>query len=229
LKQVDRGVVLRKINYSDSSLILTIFTEENGLQKFIFQGAKKKASALYPLSIIEFSFYKRPDSELGKMTSAESFSTSEIPFDPIRSTLAFFLADVFFHCIKTEERDSELFSFIRTVIEKIDDQNEKALIPLTTMIGLTRFLGIEPQVIDSGSTVFMLEDGEITNSGSMGAITEQGPHVELIRDIILDVNLERTHKEVRMNALQLMIKYFKVHIPGFEISRSLEILTETLA
>ena len=42
MKQVDKGILIHRINYSENSLIITLFTYSNGVQKFISKGVKKK-------------------------------------------------------------------------------------------------------------------------------------------------------------------------------------------
>ena len=112
MKNTDRAILLNRISYSESSLIVTYYTFENGIQKFIFQGGKKKAHQLFPLSLSEITYYKRPDSDLGKLTSAESYQLlKEVPFNPIKSTIAFFIAEVLLKCLKTEESEKDLFLF----------------------------------------------------------------------------------------------------------------------
>ena len=84
MKRTDKAILLNRISYSESSLIITFYTFENGIQKFIFQGGKKKAHQLFPLAISEITYYKRPDSDLGKLTSSESKRIlNELPFNPI--------------------------------------------------------------------------------------------------------------------------------------------------
>ena len=64
MKQAEKGIVLSRTSYSESSLILKIITEHSGLQSFIFQGAKKKRVPFFPLQLIEFEAYKRADSQI---------------------------------------------------------------------------------------------------------------------------------------------------------------------
>ena len=70
MKSTDKAILLNRINYSESSLIITYYTLNNGIQKFLFQGGKKKANNLFPLSISEITYYNRPDSSLGKVTAS---------------------------------------------------------------------------------------------------------------------------------------------------------------
>lgn len=103
MKQTDYGILLNRISYSESSLITTFFTENSGIQKFIFLGGKKKVGNLNPLGIYELTYYKRPDSELGKINQAELVnSMNNIFFNPTKSVIAFFVAEILYQGIKSE-------------------------------------------------------------------------------------------------------------------------------
>lgn len=111
MKQTDLGVFIHRIAYSESSLITTFYTKNNGLQKFVFQGGKKKNSNLFPLNVCELDFYFRPDSELGKLTKADSITNLDSIFSsPIKSVIAFFIADVLRQTLQTNQKELKVFS-----------------------------------------------------------------------------------------------------------------------
>ena len=119
MKSTDQAILLNRISYSETSLILTFYTLANGIQKFIFQGGKKKAHQLFPLAISEITFYKRPDSDLGKLTVVESSRIlNEVLFNPLKSSVAFFIAEVLQKCLKTEEAEDHLFLFLEEKIQE---------------------------------------------------------------------------------------------------------------
>ena len=62
------GIVLRIHALGDTSRIVTAYTRDHGLQKFVAKGARKTPSrfgfALEPLSRSRFTFYMKPDRDL---------------------------------------------------------------------------------------------------------------------------------------------------------------------
>lgn len=62
-----KGIILKKQKYSETSLILDVFSEENGLITVIAKGVRKKNSKtiglLETLNELEFTLYKNPGSE----------------------------------------------------------------------------------------------------------------------------------------------------------------------
>jgi DNA repair protein RecO (recombination protein O) len=64
-----KGIVLRKTDYSETSVVLQILTPKFGVKGFIFQGAKrknKKGNIIAPLSIIDIEYYQRNESDVAK-------------------------------------------------------------------------------------------------------------------------------------------------------------------
>ena len=63
MKQTARGILIHRQAQSETSLMVTLLTEKEGLVTYLFQGAKKKRGlVLFPLAPVEFSFYRRTDS-----------------------------------------------------------------------------------------------------------------------------------------------------------------------
>lgn len=229
MKEIDKGILLRKINYSDTSLIVTVYTFSRGIQTFIFQGGKKRSHALYPMSQLEIDYYKRPDSELGKLTNVQLIKgPSEIPFHPVRSAIAFFMADVLYQCLKTDQADRHLFEFLEEQIEELDQTKEMGLIPLFFLIRLTKMLGIEPIIVDKNAVYFDPVEGEFREHHGFGSKVVSGKEINLLISIFQQQETICTHRETRALALNIILRYFEIHIPSFNINRSLGVLKELL-
>lgn len=231
MKQNDTAIFLHRIHYSESSLIATFYTLHHGIQKFIFQGGKKKGSSLFPLSLCEITYYRRPDSELGKLTEVQSLvALNSILTDPIRSTVTFFIADVLKNCLKTDQPDPQLFHFLEQKIHSLDSckTSELSLYPTEFLIGFAMQMGIEPQIPMKIRTYFHLEEGEFTDVDRKGELVANGPGVTIIQELLMGEPIKGLGREARLEAFEVMLKYYKLHIPGFNIDQSLEIVREIL-
>ncbi len=227
MKQTDTGIILHKINYSESSLILTLYTRNNGLQRYIFQGGKKKHSAVFPMSHVEFTYYSRPDSELGKMTEASSTGISvEIPFHPLRSSIAFFLADVLRQCLKTEQKDVSLFEFLEKKIELLNREDQLGSFPHETLTQLTHHLGLMPNV--EPGDYFLLQEGSFSEHHAFDQTAEKGEAVDAFRMLLLNEIPQPFHSVQRKQTLNLILRYYNLHVPNFNVERSLEVLREIM-
>ena len=230
MKRTDKAILLNRISYSESSLIITFYTFENGIQKFIFQGGKKKAHQLFPLAISEITYYKRPDSDLGKLTSSESKRIlNELPFNPIKSTIAFFIADVLLKCLKTEESEPYLFEYLEDEIIKLDKETDLTYFPIVFLLSFSQHLGINPNKYSDTCLYFNVMEGILSNEKPIGDIFYEGNAVQLISNLMdgNQVIIENT-KQNREEALQILINYYQLHIPQFKNLKSLDVIREIL-
>jgi DNA repair protein RecO (recombination protein O) len=229
MKFTDKAILLNRINYSESSLIITYYTLQNGIQKFLFQGGKKKANNLFPLSISEITYYSRPDSSLGKVTASETTQIlSELPFHPIKSTIAFFIAEFLSKCLQTEEKEVLLFHFLEEKIIFLDKEKDISLFPIQFLLDFSEFLGIQPHVISKTGNYFNLMEGDISETKPIGDIFAQGEPVQLIHACLAkELDIQHTNK-LRNETLDILIQYFQLHIPQFKTLKTLEVIREVL-
>lgn len=229
MKQNDKGIFLHRINYSESSLIVTFYTLSNGIQKFIFQGGKKKSNALFPLSLCELTFYLRPDSELGKLTEAQPFELLQnIRANPSKSTLAFFMIDVIRQCLKTNQSDPEMFQFLERSITKLDLESDHSLFASSFLLEFAIQLGIDPHIHEENKKFFYLQEGEFSDLAKVGEIVESGEGVLLIQRLVRSEPVDSFSKQAKSEAFDTLIHYYKLHIPRFDVQQSLEVIKEIL-
>ena len=227
MKQNDQVIILHRRNYSETSLIIKGFTKQFGLQSFIFKGGKKKAHALFPCSVCEIEFYKRPESDLLQLTAAQMNRSLQIQFHPIKTSISFFIAEIIQNCVHENQQDERMFEYLARAIHLLDESNRVESYPVEFMFNLTSFLGIQPQVNDQRGEYFSLEDGVIDTNGQQGIYVERGQGVEVIRSLCLGQEID-FNRDNREEALQLLIRYFQMHIPGFKEPESYPIVREVL-
>ncbi|MFM7668741.1 MAG: DNA repair protein RecO [Bacteroidota bacterium] len=230
MKQSDYGILLNRISYSENSLIATFFTEKSGIQKFIYLGGKKKSGNLFPLGIYELTYYKRPDSELGKLNQAVlDNSMNDIFFNPVKSVIAFFVAEILYQAIKSEEKDIELFSFINQEINNLENQKEVRIYPALFLLNFISHLGIKPHVEDSNSHYFDLEQGVFVTSPSNLEKTVHSNASEAIRGFLIETeNYSELLQENAKEVVSILIAYLTIHLPNFKGQKSLEFAREIL-
>lgn len=230
VKQVTKGIVLSKINYSESSLILTIYTLDFGVQNFLFQGGKKKAAAIFPLALVECTYYKRPESDLAKATEVNLYiSNHQITTEHGKMVLAYFIAAVIKACFKHGNHDMSAYQFLERKICELNDTDDLSYFPIQFLIQLSDLLGIAPQVNDQNCKYFYLEDGEFSNVVKMNINVEEGKHISYLQQYLIEgVSIEQVSHETRKQSLETLIKYFKIHVSGFHIDQELEVIRSTL-
>lgn len=229
MKFTDKAVFLHRTSYSDSSLITTFYTREKGLQKFLFRGGKKKAHSVFPMAVSELSFYGRPEAELLNLTNVETSFSQSFQFDPIKSAIAFFMAETIRKCVHEGDVDLEIFEFIVGYVEELESTNDLMLFPVSFLIGLSEVLGFKPLIESPEETIFNLDAGTFQRIGNNVERTRRGPGVDIIASLLLQDKIPtNTMKKAREEALEAMLDYFMIHVPRFKALDSYDIVKEVL-
>lgn len=229
MKQNDEGIILNRISYSETSWIVSVFTKENGLRKFIFQGGKKKQVHLNSFFHVEIAYYLRPESELGKLTQLEPlYSFQAINNNPISSIISYFCSDVLLKCLRSEDKDEYLFQFIISFITSIYEEKDLSLKPVHFLVEIAKFMGIQPHKTSENPKYFNLIEGEFSEIKPKGDLYIQDSTFDLIYNLFNDYQPINTTKLERQQALEGMISYFKIHVPNFGELTTLSVIKELL-
>lgn len=229
MKENDKAIFLHRIHYSESSLIATFYTYRNGIQKYIFQGGKKKATGLFPLSLSEIHFYRRPDSDLGKLTAVAPYEMlHDLSSNPLKSTIAFFLVDVLKQCLQTDQSDPGLFHFVERQIISLNNQEDLSVFVTNFLLEFSEHMGIDPSLESVNKKHFYLQDGEFSDVDRKGELVASGQSAELIQNLLRKKEIIDVTKDIKQEAFELMVIYYRLHIPKFDVQKSLEIIREIL-
>src|ERR1035437_6833481 len=170
-----RGIVLRTVDYSDTSLIVKIYTEQFGIQSYLIKGARRKnvsikGNLLQPLALLELVVYKKEKKQLQtlKEVGAEIHFTS-IPNDQAKTSILFFLNEILLKCLQEEEENAELFLFLHETIQTLDSVEKNfSNLHLIFLIRFSRFLGFFPQGnFSDTNSIFDLREGRFVKQEPM--------------------------------------------------------------
>ena len=214
-----RGIVFRFTRYGDSSLIVTIFTENSGIQSFMVKGIRKNRSgsgmALYqPLTLLELVVYNKESAGLQHIREVRcTHIYSRIPGDMLRETLAFFITELLNKSIREQSQPEELYRFLEEWLLRLDD--EKTVLRnfhLHFMSRLCRYLGFGAR-----------HTHEITG----GRILPDELNLPLQK--ILDGDEPDMTYQNRKEILDLLIAFFREHVENFGTLKSIDVLQEILS
>ena len=229
MKSTDNGVLIHRSPYSSSSLLTTFFTEKNGLQKFIFKGGKKKAHSLFPMAATELTYYGR-NSNLLSLTDVEATFPMTFQFNPVKSSIAYFMAEVVQKCVLLGDPDPLIYHLLKKYAFQLNENDEVQLFPLQFLVDFSDLLGILPLRNDSTAHIFNIDTGNFQHTLSNELRSFKGPSIDLLIHLIDKTKLEIwPEKEIRNDALRIYLNYFSIHIPRFKKLDSYAILTEILS
>ena len=234
-QKIIEGIVLQKIDYSESSLIIKALTREQGVQSFIFQGAKRKnkrGNLISPLSILSIEYYQRSDSQLAKISSVEpALVYRSIPFDPYKSGILFFMTEVLNKVVKEKESNEELFTFLRSILEILDLSDHTANFPIKFLLQLTKYLGFYPQMNADG-LYFDLQESRFVKHLPNHPFYLDSEKTQILR-LISTTKFDGKNDpiiplEIRRALIYDLLKYYQVIIDHFEEVQSISVLEATL-
>ena len=230
MKQSDQGILIHRQNYSESSLLITLFTKNNGVQKFISKGVKKKSGNLNPLGIYEITFYKSPKQDLGNITEinqTQIYYSKNI--SPLKNIISFFLADLLKQTLKTETEDKESFIFIYNQIQKLQTVNDFNCFLIVFMIEFIDILGIQPLIENDDANCFDIQKGTFIYQNKESATQIINPSVLVIIQLINKKSIASSDlNKHSKDTLILLLKYCSIHIPNFNMDASIQIIREIL-
>lgn len=229
-----RGIVLKTIKHSETSIIAHILTEEFGRRSYMVnaaRGKKSKMNFFQPLSVLELEVSERSNKNLQRIKELKFYNSfPNLRFDYIKNYISFFLAEVLHRTLVFDENDYQVFEFILASIEYLDlQQTDFSNFHIYFVIQLTQHLGLYPRNNWSDSNSFFdMLDGEFKNSGSLNAIDQKN---SVYLNKFLNSSISRIH-EIKMSGkdraefLELFLKYYTLHNYSLSNLNSLKVLRE---
>lgn len=234
-----RGIVFKTTDYSESSVIVQVFTEKFGLQSYLVNGARKpkariRMNMLQPLHLLDMVVYHKPAGNIQRIAELRNLPVFEsIPYDVVKSSLAIFLNEVLYKSVRHHSADERLFEFLFHSIEILDTIGAGlANFHLWFMMQLSRYLGFYPDRSRAGAAYFDLRDGVFTNLLPSHIHIIQGDTIKYFSNLLLCSleefsQLKLTHTS-RKELLEKMLEYYSLHIDSFGEVRSHHVLEEVL-
>lgn len=120
------AIVLKSMNYRDTSKIVTFYTRSFGKLKGIAKGARQMRSkfggALEPLSQVALVFYRKEQRELHLISQCDSVTTyKNIPTDLDRMSVALSVLELVNQLSHDEEANERLFSLIVDTLNAVEN------------------------------------------------------------------------------------------------------------
>jgi DNA repair protein RecO (recombination protein O) len=232
-----RGIVLHTLQYGESSLIVTFYSENFGRISCLVNAtrgikAKNKSSIIQPLFILEMEVYLKKSRELQRIKELRLFKPYlSIPYDIKKSSQILFLAELLNKIIREEESNQALYSFIENSLIFFDDMKEVvANFHLWFLACVTQFAGIYPHLSDIRQGWFDMKKGMITEKVPLHPFFMNQETTVCFRDILnrkiyelSRVNIPYTQRNELLNRI---LEYYHQHFENLEKFNSLAVLQE---
>jgi len=217
-----RGIVFRFTKFRETSIIVTIFTEQFGLQTYIVNGVRSKSAknkiALYqPLTLLNLVVYHRDNANIERIKEISCLHPYRtLSSDVRKSTLAMFLNELLNKTVKDESHAAEIFEFLcqsLIVLDTLEKGYEN--FHLIFLLKLCRFLGFGVYNINEvlGGRVTDLETEKILSQ-------------LLTADYDTPVAITNIQ---RRSLLDLLIKFYAEHMENLGEIKSVQVLKDVFS
>ncbi|MCH5600183.1 DNA repair protein RecO [Niabella ginsengisoli] len=173
-----KGIVLRYIKYSETSIVVSVYTELFGLQSYLLNGirasGKKGGSRIgffQPAALLDMEVYHNEFKQLNRVKEYKfSFLYQQIFTDVLKNGVAAYMIELLTKCLKQPENNYGLFAFAEDCFMFLDGCNDKVManFPVFFAVQLSHFFGFQPQGISSdvwksSEVLFDIEEGVFTH------------------------------------------------------------------
>ncbi len=231
-----RAVVLHAIKYGEQQLIVDLLMREAGRVSFICHlstsgKGKVKAQLFQPLTLVEVVYTPRSTRSLQRFTDVRlALPYASVPFHAVKLSLTLFLAEFLSFATRDEQRNEPLFDYVEKSMMWLDSASDHlANFHLVFMMHLTRFIGFYPNLESNADGAwFDLRAGEFsltrpTHSDYVGR--DEARVITLLMRMRYDtMRLFKMTQAERQRCIELILYYYRLHVPGFHELRSLDVL-----
>ena len=231
-----KGIVLHTIPYKDTYSIIYMYTESFGRSSYMVprRTGKKTSvsrSLFMPLSILDLEVEHLNKRDIHKIKEARlSYPMNSILYDPVKNVLALFIAEVLFRAVKDTQPDERLFRFMSDSILLLDSvERGVANFHIVFLIHLLHYLGIYPNTEDSREgTYFDMMNGifvmQQPSHPYFLSPLETKVMSRLLKITYENMSLYSFSRQDRVQIIQRVLDYYRLHLPDFAEIRSLQVL-----
>ena len=232
------AIVLHSLKYGESRLIVDVFTRRDGRVAFIVpmpktQHGRMKKQLFQPLTLLDVEYDLRPNVQLQKLRDARLLAPyTTVPFEPSKLAIAFFLAEFLYYALRGEQQNELLFDYVRSSMEWLDGRDAHyANFHLVFLMRLSQFLGFYPNLADyAENDYFDLRASVFCRQPPVHRDFLQPAEAGKIR-LMMRMRYENMHLFVmshheRNRCVEVMMGYYRLHLPDFPELKSLAVLRE---
>jgi DNA repair protein RecO (recombination protein O) len=232
----NNSIVLTKLKYRDYDLIVKCYTQERGVVSYLLKGVLKSKKGLsktvyfQALSQLQIEENYKPNQALHFIKEVKfNYIYKSLHNNIYKSAIVLFLSEILSNVLKEEEKNEDLFNYIITALQYLDNEDNFSNFHLLFLLKLTRYIGFQPENLNSNYPYFNLKSGvfEATNNG---VYSISGENLTLLK-YLLGINFDglytiKINAKQRQDFLNMLLYYFELHLGNFKKPKSLQVLND---
>lgn len=238
-----KGIVLRSVRYGETSLIVSVFTEDFGLQSYIINGVRtekknKETSSLFmPASLLELDVYHHEQRGINRIREASRYAVLHgLSEDVVKNNIALFMMELLFKSLKHPENNLPLFRFCEEILSRLNDcdRDSASAYPFYFSLHLPQFLGFgistpEKSIFDSATCYLDLTEGRFLKDHPSHDHFISGDEAQLAAALLSDDDLRPSNNYSGIQMPEKFLDFYRLHLQDFGKIRSYTLLQELLS
>ena len=233
----DEILIFHALRYSDDQLIVEGLARNYGRVSFVVRishapRAKVRHVIVQSMAVLEVQWEEKPRAKLMRPIAARvSQPWSSLHTSPIKAAITLFLAEFLLQVCRHEQSGELFFDYLLHSLTWLDTAEEGfANFHLLFLMRLAQFLGIAPNTSDTGLPFFDLMAAEFVSRAPAHAYYIYGDEArafeQLLRMNFSTMHLFQLTRTQRNRILELILTYYRLHIPSLPELKSWEVLRE---
>jgi DNA repair protein RecO (recombination protein O) len=238
-----KGIVLRTVKYGETSVVVTVLTELFGVQAYMVNGVRSskkstsKANLFQPGAILDLVVYHHEQKSIQRIREFSwSVIYQQVLTDVIKNSIALYLVELLYKCLKQPEKNEALFYFTEDMLQHLDnaDRLVTANVPLYFALNLPHFLGFRMNDdYDEQQNILDLQEGSFITERPLHNYYIEGENARLTSQLLKVMQPAELagfplHHEVRRKLLQYYHSYYALHIQDFGEMKTMAVLQDVL-
>lgn len=244
MTQKTRAIILRNVQYGDTSIIVTAYTEMFGIQAYMIKGIRSggkqsaKLAFYRPACLLHLEVYHNSLKQINfiKETNWDIINPTTST-DVVRNLCASWCVHQVLQCIKEPEANQDIFEFLHDCFIDIEEKTIAVVanIPAWFTLRFCKYLGLQMQGSYSLDTpVLDLQEGRFMTADSKEIIWPVvGMEAEILSEWNKTNDTEKLssytlNRQQRHQLLAHIQQYMQLHVPGYKADGLLNILQDIL-
>lgn len=234
-----KAIVFSAIKYSEADLIVSCYTEEAGVKSYLLRNILKskkgkfKASYFQPLMQLDLIANHKNKGSLEYIKEVKIATPyRSLHTDIVKTGLVMFLSEILKNCIREEEANPQLYSFLENSFLWLDNHETIANFHIFFLLQLSLYLGFYPDATHLEKPYFNIMEGVFQDENNTDYCLK-GEQIENFKQFfhlnLSNLDSVKLTKEQRKEILQVLLSYYSFHVQGYKRPNSLAILNQLFA
>ena len=205
-----------------------------GRQTVFVKGAFGKKSAVrasffQPLYLVETDLHYRANRQMQRIANVQMYYPFQtITFDPVKSCIALFIAEILYKTLREEEANPKLFDFLLQSIQTLDlNERGTANFHLVFLIHFSRYLGFYPNTEEASTNAwFDSRKGSFVLIPTASSPTSEYNHLlkQILKMSFDHLDSFQINHHQRNYLTNYLLEYYSMHLDNFGKTKSFSIL-----